>query len=491
MLLRVMGRGLGLLLTTLAIGLMCLSPIEQAFAHPRWTVIQTVSRDEIVRNGWFRTDENRAVLEDRRVAQQDYSALLLNIPPERYGGGDIGSGARPTTVVFGVYDPQTATGRITIAKGELLPDGQYRIATAPFKPTSLEPRGRLPIPTDRGTWTDLGIGDAEPDEVEWLTDYAYWNRGHPDKRMNPFADFNGHPDGMTFIRIQPSAFFAAVGWAATWSRAATGWIATLDQREEMRSKTSGNLVRKRVTYTKRVFVKPAWTLMVPGGVMNANAESYAFCFPAAECGDAYGRGRTSRARNMMAGWNFHHMGPGHNLPVDEILVFQHRKTQAGWTMLAMVVLVAVLVAVTAGAAAALGGPNLATAFGMAGTVGGQAGVGAAAAAGAGAGALVNFGWNYMAGVHSLTDTVNRVFASGKSDIDSMRGQTSEWDSRPATRALIEAGPLAVPGAIGPFFTRLIPGARFAAAGGGRRWQPGLPLPRPSDPYQGLPGLPAR
>ena len=181
--------------------------------------------------------------------------------------------------------------------------------------------------------------------------------------------------------------------------------------------------------------------------------------------------------------------PG-NLPVAELLVFQHRQTTASWTMLAMVVFTAALSAVTAGAVAALGGPNLATAVGMS-TAGGQAGAGAAALAGGGAGALVNAGWNYMAGVHSLTDTVNRVFASGVSSIGSLNPQSDRWDSRPSTRALIEAGPLAVPGVIGPFFVGLVPGGRFAAAGGGRRWEPGLGLPHQRDPYQGLPRLPAR
>lgn len=484
------GRRLGLWLSTLAIGLICLSPVTQAFAHPRWTLVQTISFAELQRNGWAPPIvEDRTVLSmDARWRAQDWFALLGNTPPDEYPTRSLPPRLKPFTTVFGIYDPQSASGRIEIVRGVLMPNRDFQVLTAPFKPTSMDPRGRLPIPTDRTNWTDLGIGDAEAPEVDWLQNYAYWNRGKATKLMNPFAEFAGHPDGVTFINIQPAAFFAAVGWAATWSRAIEGWIATLDQREEMRKKTRGNIVRKRVTYTKRVYVKPAWTHMVPATFLNANAETYGFCFPAADCGNQYGQGRTANARNFAAGWNFHHQGVGHNLPVDETLVFSHSKTTASWTMLAMVVFTAVLSAVTAGAVAALGGPNLATAIGM-NAIGGQAGVGAAAAAGAASGALVNAGWNYAQGVHSLTDPVNRVFASGVSPLRSLAGQLNRWDSRPFTRAFVEAGPLAAAGAFGRFFTAHVPGGIYARSATTRTLRPEYGMPRRVDPYTGQPIAP--
>lgn len=489
MLLRVMGRGLGLLLCCLAVGMMCLGPIRDAEAAPRWQIIREYSWDEIAAAGFVKPVYNdpSILMADMRWVNEDWSALLLNAPADRAYSSPQFYDGRPFTTVFAVYDEQTATGRIQLVRSILTGDRRLVVMTAPFRPHSMTPKGPLPLPTVRWDtdWPDQGIGDLDFVESTRIRDGANWNYGRSDEPIyNPFADFAGHPDGMTFIHIQPAAFYSAVGWAMRYAQATHAWVANLVSKDEIRKKKSGTAFRKKVRITKKTWVTPQWMLAVPGGIMNTGADSYAFCFPALECGDQYGNGRTSKARTLMAGVNFQVEGVGNNLPHTPYLAFQHSRTYAGWTFLTMIIFTAVLAASVAGAVAAFGGPNFAAAIGLTGQAGGYGGVGAAAWAGAGAGALTNASWNYLNGVHSLTDTVNRVFASGKSDIDSMRAAVNEWDSRPFVRAMVEAGPLNTPGATSEFFITQKP-AEWSTSYGRRLW-PNQPRPVPYDPYTGQP-----
>ncbi|PWV58321.1 hypothetical protein [Plasticicumulans acidivorans] len=476
---------LGLLLTFFSVLILAFYPVHEALAAPRWTDQRQISWSELEANGWTRvaTDEPGLMLADRRWVGEDFSSLMLNVPPERAAAIPHDTTGRPTTVVFGVYDPQSATGSIVLMRTVVTPDRVLHVMIAPFKPTSWEPRGPLPIPFYVEYWPDNGIGDLDISEYKSALN-SYWNDGHVQKISNPFRDFVGHPDGKTFINIQPTAFFAAVGAAAQWGRADHAWVATLDQRVVTLKKTSGNVLRKKVKYTKKVYVKPVWSLGIPAGQQNAGAEEFPFCFPAVECGEFNGVGDTPNARQYKSGLNWHHQGIGHNLPVYETLVFQHSQTYSSWTFVAMVIVTAVLVAVTAGAAAALGGPALAGAVGMSGA--GYTGVGAAAAQGAALGAVTNMAWNYSNGVHSLTDTVGQVFASGVSKIESMNPAEDAWDSRPATRGAIEAGPTEAPGATGEFARETQPAGPTAAGDYGRQMYPEQGVPEATDPYTGLP-----
>lgn len=462
----------GLLLAMLAMGLQLLVPL-QAQAFPRWQDSRQITWAEIQANGWARqaVEDPSLLLADERWRNQDWNALTLDIPPDRYIGVPYTTNGKNTAVVYAVYDPQTATGSILMMRAWMTMERMIRVQAAAFTPSSWD---RL----------DAG-GELMEIEHQQLQGSPFGQGGHP----NPFDDFKGHPDGKTFIHVQPAAFYAAVAAAVAYSRAEVGYVATLNARQTFKQKKSGNIVRKHVTTTERVYVSPVWMAVTPAGTATENAGTYSFCFPAAACPAAgisppAGSRCVGEACVFDANMNFQPMGVGHDFPVDESLVFEHSETKSGFTFLAMIVFTALLSAAAFAAVAALA-PS-AGATGAAAGGGGGLSVGQAAGYGAAFGATANATYNYSNGVHSLMDPINRVFASGKADLNSLGGQAYRWDARPAIRAAVEAGPMDAPGATGQGMRDMQPNAQSVVQGG-RGLHPADGRPTPATPYRGLPG----
>ena len=465
---------LGLLLAMLAMGVQLLLMPLQASAFPRWQDTRPViAWDEMQANGWAQraVEDPSLLFADERWRNQDWNALTLDVPQGQYIGIAYKNDGRPTATVFAIYDPQTATGSILMMRAWMTVQRSVRLQAAAFTPHSYD------LQSEGGELTDY--------ERALAVDLPWTKGGH----FNPFDDFKGHPDGKTFIHVQPAAFYAAVAAAMKYSRAEVGYIATLDARQEIKQKKSGNLVRKRVTTTENVYVRPAWTAVTLPGPANTGAGTYSFCFPAAACPAAgirppAGSRCVGEACVYDAGMNFFDAGVGHNFPADESLVFQHRETKSGFTFLAMIVFTALLTAVAFAAVAAIGpsvgatGSATGSGFGL--SVGQAAGIGAAT------GATTNAAYNYSQGVHSLMDTVDRVFASGKSDLNSLAGQDNRWDARPAIRGVVEAGPMDATGATGQGMRAMQPNAQSVIQGG-RSLHPADGRPTPATPYSGLPG----
>lgn len=178
--------------------------------------------------------------------------------------------------VFGIYDPDNATGSISVMRLLKLPAGDVVAVQRRFTP-------------------------EEGDRFS-----AYYS-------MNPFQEFSGG-DG-AFVHITPDGFRTAIGLVMRHYGAAQAYIAMASTRTDVTQSQSGNRLRRRITTTLNAYTKPIWYLVVPAGTAAGDASGY----------------RLPNGRTVSAGMSFIPQGPGTNMPAYEYLSYQHSETKSYWS----------------------------------------------------------------------------------------------------------------------------------------------------------------
>lgn len=263
---------------------------------------------------------------------------------------------RPYTQVWAAYDPVNATARILVQKAELGVDNRIHIYAADWTPW----HGR-----------------------DWMKVRAHLTNG---EKMNqaregnsPFRLFQSDPSaGMMatagtpathdplWHNISMQGVQVALGLAMQYHRANFGIIYIPDTRFEQSQSCSSGVLKKKCTTTVHGFAKPKWFLGLPKNLDSQPMEAAICVVPTAA-----GAGCDAPEHVAFSGISVREWTGG-NLPVDEELLHNWSQTESSFSMLGIGILLAV---VTMGMSMALG---------VAGLMGGGAGVSAATAAGYGA-----------------------------------------------------------------------------------------------------------
>lgn len=308
-------------------------------ADGAWNVANGTDRRMIAGPAWMTNANVSAGL--TKTDGLDYS--LRKIPP----GGSYSQ-------VFAAYDPVNAKARITVQKVEKGMDNRIHVYVSDFTPYhGMHWKAARYYMTQDERSNDLRAGN------------------------NPFRMFqeqdisNGDEALATdplFEKISFQGVQVAVGHAMQHYQAAFGLIYIPDTRFDQNQSCSSSFFKKKCTTTVRGHAKPKWYLAVPKNMDSTPVEAAICVFPTAVGGGCDAPEHVAWSGISVREWH------GGNLPVDEEMLYQWSQTKSSLSVMGIGIILAI---VTMGAALALG---------VAGVIGGSAGVSAATAAGYGAAA---------------------------------------------------------------------------------------------------------
>ena len=366
-----------------------------------------------------------------------------------------------TPVVFATYDPGTTSGTIFITRLIKQPDGTGIIELAQFSPT---------------------MGGVFAADFE---------------NTNPFWQFaanqNGNgvaPDPGAFVSITSSAFYAAVGLVMQHVSSTIGWIATDNNNAHMSTSSSSDFISATTTHKETVMTSPAWTAVVPQGASPGTDYGYLLPIPSSASSTAEGAialenadtnahtigGLTSAVAQfgteyfgqleVNGGYAYVPAGNDSTLPTAAFESFFHSTHHTGFMGWIMDVILAVITAVTAGAAAPLAGLALTTAAGFGAAAGFITGIVYDVATQGTLGVatmqehIVGGNCGHLAGACFSAPAVNMSaaynsaqnyggYSEGYINVDSNPTQsTGQWDYQPAAAAATETNPNQAQGGFG-------------------------------------------
>lgn len=228
-------------------------------------------------------------------------------------------GARP--IVMAQYDRTSASGNISIITARKTTNGDLLIVSKNFTPEDGGPDSCVGP-------KDCVVGLANSDPYGFAKKFG----------GNPFREFkkDGFPN--TWSDIEEQAFMAVVGLAVIQQKASRAFVAAIQPDFKSWTTKSGK-IRKKITTHSQAFVKPDWylvahpNLQIPGG--------YTAGFKTASGKTIYSPAPVIQA------------GQTHNLDDGRWQsVFYDTYTKSSWTLLAIIVMVAIVAAaiMTAGVA---------------------------------------------------------------------------------------------------------------------------------------------
>ncbi|EGQ64046.1 hypothetical protein GGI1_23116, partial [Acidithiobacillus sp. GGI-221] len=335
------------------VGIGVAMPLEQAYAVTagmNWQAQQTFTTTNNVQALYDSLNTDKIYVDNNlggAVALVKLSATQVQAIAH---GGNTFDMPWNSPVVFANYDPGTLSGTIFVVRLIKQPNGQGIIEMAQFTPT---------------------MGNVFTQDFE---------------NTNPFWQFipgqNGNgagPNAGSFVSITPAAFNTAVGLVMQHVQSGIGWIAAANTTSHMSTSSSSSfLIRATVHHKETAMTAPVWTAVLPEGAAPGQQEGYLLPVPGSSAStpaaavaslnisqDAQTIGGLTNATaqfgpnnylgqlEVNGGYVYVPTGAGATLPTAAFQSFLHSTTKSGFTGLFFDIILAVVTAVTFGAAAPL------------------------------------------------------------------------------------------------------------------------------------------
>ncbi len=329
-------------------------PLEQAYAVTagmNWQAQQTFTTPSDVQALYSSLNTDKIYVDNNLGGAVALVKLSASQVQAIAHGGNTFDMPWNSPVVFANYDPGTLSGTIFVVRLIKQPNGQGIIELAQFTPT---------------------MGNVFTQDFE---------------NTNPFWQFipgqNGNgagPNAGSFVSITPAAFNTAVGLVMQHVQSGIGWIAAANTTSHMSTSSSSSLFTASVTHKETANTAPVWTAVLPEGAAPGQQEGYLLPVPGSSAStpqaavaslsvsqDAQTIGGLTNATaqfgpsnylgqlEVNGGYVYVPAGAGATLPTAAFQSFLHSTTKSGFTGLFFDIILAVVTAVTFGAAAPLAG----------------------------------------------------------------------------------------------------------------------------------------
>ncbi|WP_163057003.1 hypothetical protein [Acidithiobacillus ferrooxidans] len=328
-------------------------PLEQAYAVTagmNWQTQQTFATPNNVQALYNSLNTDKIYVDNNLGGAVALVKLSASQVQAIAHGGNTFDMPWNSPVVFANYDPGTLSGTIFVIRLIKQPNGQGIIEMAQFTPT---------------------MGNVFTQDFE---------------NTNPFWQFipgqNGNgagPNAGSFVSITPAAFNTAVGLVMQHVQSGIGWIAAANTTSHMSTSSSSSLFTASVTHKETANTAPVWTAVLPEGAAPGQQEGYLLPVPGSSAStpaaavaslnvsqDAQTIGGLTNATaqfgnnylgqlEVNGGYVYVPAGAGASLPTAAFQSFLHSTTKSGFTGLFFDIILAVVTAVTFGAAAPLAG----------------------------------------------------------------------------------------------------------------------------------------
>jgi len=431
-------------------------PLEQVYAATsgmNWSQQSTFSASPGINQIFSGLKDNHIYVGSNLGAAVAAVRLNANQVKALTGSGQTFNMPWNTPVVFATYDPGTTSGTIFVTRLIKQPDGAGVIELAQFSPKM------------------GGVFAADFENTNPFWQFAANQSGN-----------GAAPDPGAFVSITSAAFYTAVGLVMQHVSSTIGWIATDNNNAHMSTSSSSDFFTATVTHKETVMTSPTWTAVVPQGATPGTDYGYLLPIPSSASSTAEGAialenadtdahtigGLTSATAQfgsdyygqleVNGGYAYVPAGNGATLPTAAFESFFHSTQHTGFMGWIMDVILAVITAVTAGAAAPLAGLALTMAAGFGAAAGFITGMVYDVATQGTLGVatmqehIVGGNCGHQAGACFSAPNVNMSaaynsaqnyggYGEGYTNVDSNPTQsTGQWDYQPAAAAATETNP---------------------------------------------------
>lgn len=326
-------------------------PLEQAYAASAgmsWQTQSTFPMTDSVNEIYKSLDTDKIYVDNNLGGAVALVKLTASQVKLLAHGGNTFNMPWNSPIVFANYDPQSMSGTIFVVRLIKQPQGQGIIEMAQFTPTM-------------GSVFTQDFDNTNP----------FW-------QFIPNSNGNGAgPNAGSFVSITPAAFNTAVGLVMQHVQSGMGWIAAASTTSHMSTSSSSSLFTATVTHKEQANTAPVWTAVMPEGAAPGAQNGYLLPVPNTKSGspeaavaalevdqqdNAHAVGGFTNAPaqfgggylgqlEVNGGYVYVPAGNGASLPTASFLSFQHTTSKSGFTGLFFDIILAVVTAVTAGAAA--------------------------------------------------------------------------------------------------------------------------------------------